>query len=66
MKKILCKRCNEEVEPFITEQPPHIRADCPICLRWIKWMSTYEVYHAPTEESYIRPTLESIKQQHGK
>lgn len=39
--QVKCKHCNTDVEPVITEQSIHRRADCPICGRWIKWIAKH-------------------------
>lgn len=41
--KIMCYRCNEEIEPKeslqkVREDFIQIRGDCPLCGRWIKWI----------------------------
>lgn len=43
---IYCKACKEEVEPFTSEQVfgngvMHIRADCPICGGYLKYLPQY-------------------------
>ncbi len=65
--KINCKNCGQSVDALISKQTfiggEHIRADCPICGKWIKWLAkdsfviSKEVVAPP---KFMRPTLESI------
>jgi endogenous inhibitor of DNA gyrase (YacG/DUF329 family) len=40
--QVKCQHCNKNVEPITTVQAyiggTHVRADCPDCGRWIKWL----------------------------
>ncbi len=50
---IFCNRCNKQVEPVVSitkykafdrfrgvnEDKEHVRAECSLCGRWIKWLS---------------------------
>ena len=35
---LYCKYCEEEVNPIVTDQSIHKRADCSLCGKWIKWL----------------------------
>lgn len=63
--KIFCTRCAQHVEPItkvqLFEGSEHLRADCPLCGRWIKWLPKGS---AEIDIKFERPTLESIKKLH--
>lgn len=46
---ITCQRCKKEVEPVLTPSGQHLRADCPLCKKYIKFVS-----HIPSDE-FIMP-----------
>lgn len=37
-KTLLCPHCEQYVTPTLTVAGPHIRADCPSCGRYIKFV----------------------------
>ncbi len=37
-RQVLCSRCREWVTPFFAEAGPHIRADCPKCEKYVKFV----------------------------
>ena len=64
--QILCKKCNILVEPEVTEQAhnggSHMRADCPKCGKWIKWLPKMFAPKSTTQEESIfrRPQIEDF------
>lgn len=49
MEKLLqCRRCKKEVEPILTPVGKHIKATCPACKQYIKFIS-----QTPLEETRI-------------
>lgn len=37
--KIKCERCQKDIEPILTVSGPHVKATCPDCLRYIKFIN---------------------------
>lgn len=35
---MMCERCKKDVPPVYSQAGPHIKADCPICKRYIKFI----------------------------
>lgn len=46
---LMCHRCKKEVEPVLTPKGKHLRADCPLCKKYIKFVS-----HVPSDE-FVMP-----------
>ena len=40
--KIMCVSCGHNVEPVVYESGQHLRADCPVCGRYIKFLNKKE------------------------
>ena len=36
--RLFCSRCQAEVDPVLWESGPHVRADCPLCGRYIRFV----------------------------
>jgi len=59
---IHCPKCEQEVEPILSESGKHTRADCPICKRYIKFLpkeinaKDYKMHYG----KYVGKTLEEI------
>ena len=54
-RTLLCQNCAAYVVPIFSESGPHIRADCPSCGRYIKFVRQ----NLPPEE---REHWDSLKQ----
>ena len=54
-RTLLCQTCETYVVPIFSESGPHIRADCPSCGRYIKFVRQ----NLPPEE---RAYWDSLKQ----
>lgn len=37
-KKVECKSCERMVRPKLSQSGPHLRADCPVCGKYIKFV----------------------------
>ena len=35
---MICHRCQKDVHPVYSKSGPHIRADCPVCQKYIKFI----------------------------
>ena len=35
---MICNRCNKDIRPVYSKSGPHIRADCPDCKKYIKFI----------------------------
>lgn len=38
MKTVWCARCHADVVPSLWTSGPHLRADCPLCDRYVKFV----------------------------
>ena len=43
IKTLFCVKCNKEVEIYLSEAGPHIKAKCMICHAYIKFISEIEL-----------------------
>lgn len=44
-KTVFCPYCQAEVEPRLTVSGPHLRADCPTCGRYVKFVKQTNTDH---------------------
>jgi len=45
---LTCARCHKDVEPVLQERGDHIRADCPCCGKFIRFMKRRDTGILPT------------------
>ena len=43
-KPMFCYRCKKTVTPLLSPKGPHIKASCPICKKYIKFVSDEDAY----------------------
>jgi len=50
VKPMFCYRCKKTVSPLLSPKGPHIKASCPICKRYIKFISDDDKAHGECHE----------------
>ncbi len=45
IEKIKCNRCQKDVEPILSASGKHLRADCPDCGKYIKFLPQMDIDH---------------------
>lgn len=57
---LTCKNCGKVESPIIYKSGPHLRADCPTCFSYIKFVSPSEGWIANAEAKQVQPEKTSL------